>query len=77
MLRFVGNGFNICQCLVRICVLAKSFKGQELAREIVSILSTELQCSGEKFIAATRNDASVNGTAVGFLDEVVHPIERT
>ena len=39
---FVNDKFEICQRLVRVHVLAKRLKGQELAWEVISVLSKEL-----------------------------------
>ena len=43
ILRFVDDQWTIQQRVVRLMLLAKSVNGEELAREIISILSTQLQ----------------------------------
>ena len=40
---------------------------------MISVLSTELQYPREKFIAAARDDANVNGAATDFLKKVMYP----
>ena len=39
VLRFISDDFTIEQRLVRLQMLAKSMKGEEIARELISILS--------------------------------------
>ena len=72
LVRFVNDKFAICQRLVRVHVLAKSLKGQELAREVISVLSKELQYPSDKVIAVTRYGAAVNGAACNLLKDVTY-----
>lgn len=73
ILRFVTADFEVCQRLVRVRILAKSLNGQQLAREIVTLLASQLQYPPEKFIAVNRDGASVNAAAVGYLKDVMYP----
>ena len=73
ILRFVTIDFEVCQRLVRVRTLAKSLNGQQLAREIVTLLASELQYSPEKFIVVTSDGASVNAAAVRHLRDVMYP----
>lgn len=73
ILRFVTADFEVCQRLVRVRILAKSLNGQQLAREIVTLLASELHYPPEKFIAVTRDGASVNAAAVRHLRDVMYP----
>ena len=41
LVRYVGCNLEICQRLVRVHVLAKSLNVQQLAREIITTLSTD------------------------------------
>ena len=73
LVRFVNDKFEIYQRLVRVNVLAKSLKGQELAREVISVLSKELQYPSDKAIAVTRDGAAVNGGACNILKDMMYP----
>ena len=73
LVRFVNDKFQICQRLVRVHVLEKSLKGQELAREVISVLSKELQYPSDKVIAVTPDEAAVNVAACNILKDVMYP----
>lgn len=73
ILRFTTPEFVICQRLVRLHVLTKSLNGQQLARELVTVLSTQLQYPAERVIAVARDGASVNKAAVRHLKDVMYP----
>ena len=60
------------QRLVRLQLLAKTMCGDEIARELVTILSIELSIPPEKLLAAMRDRASSNGVAMRTL-KVVYP----
>ena len=65
VLRFF-SGWKIQQRLVRISLLAKSMTGEEVAREILTVLSTELCIAASHVIAAMRDRASVNNVAMHY-----------
>uniref|UniRef100_A0A1X7U381 DUF4371 domain-containing protein n=1 Tax=Amphimedon queenslandica TaxID=400682 RepID=A0A1X7U381_AMPQE len=71
LLRYVHQ-MKIEQRLVRVELLAKSLKGEEVARELISILSVTLGIKTGLFIAAMRDRASVNNVAVCTLS-IVYP----
>ena len=71
MIRYV-SGWKIKQKLVRLSMLAKSLCGQEVAREILSVLSTELGIPGKNLLAVMRDRASVNNVAVSNLS-IMYP----
>ena len=71
VLRFVKEG-NIEQRLVRLVLLAKSVNGDELAREVLTTLSTELGVTGSKLLACIRDGASVNTKAMATL-RIMYP----
>lgn len=73
ILRYVTEDFTIHQRLVSVRVLAKSVTGQQLAREIITALSTQLQYPSDKLVAVTRDGASVNRVAVGYLKDIMYP----
>ena len=64
ILRFVDDQWTIQQRVVRLMLLAKSVNGEELAREIISILSTQLQIQHHLLVASMRDRASVNNVAM-------------
>ena len=70
---FVNEEFEIVQRLVSLHVLAKSLSANELARDIITILCTGLQIPASTIICAIRDGASVNGTAVRPMTEVMFP----
>ena len=65
VLRFVDvESWSIQQRLVRMQLLGKSLCGDEIARELISILSTELGISGNKLLACMRDRSSSNNVAL-------------
>ena len=63
VLRFVDD-WVVKQRVGRLMLLAKSLKGEEVARLLVQALSTELGISSNLIIAAMRDTASVNSVAM-------------
>lgn len=63
VMRFVRS-WKIEQRLVRLLLLAKPVTGDELAREILTVLSTELGIASTKLLACMRDRAAVNGKAM-------------
>ena len=63
MVHFV-KGWSIQQRLVPLLLLAKPVTGDELARELLAVLSTELGVAKTKLLACMRDRASVNGKAM-------------
>jgi hypothetical protein len=66
------TGWTIKQKLVRLSMLAKSLCGEEIAREILTVLSTELGIPGNHLLAVMRDRASVNNVAVSCLS-IMYP----
>ena len=73
LVRFVNEEFEIVQRLVHLHVLAKSLSANELARDVITILCIGLQIPASTIICAIRDGASVNGTAVRPMKEVMFP----
>ena len=63
MIRFCV-GWSIKQKLVQLSMLAKSLSGDEIAREILTVLSTQLGIPSGNLLAIMRDGASVNKVAV-------------
>ena len=73
ILRFVDRStLTIHQRLVRVQLLTKSMTGEEVARELLSVLSTEYGIASSNLLAAMRDRASVNTVAVRML-KVLYP----
>lgn len=72
VIRFVDSDWKIQQRLVRLMLLAKSLSGEELARELIVVLSTTLGKGTQNLLAAMRDGAAVNGTAMRTV-KVLYP----
>jgi len=73
ILRFIDRStLTIHQRLVRVQILAKSMAGEEVARELLSVLSTEYGIASSNLLAAMHDRASVNTAAVRTL-KVLYP----
>lgn len=73
LLRFVDQDWCVQQRLVRVQMLAKSLSGEELARELISVLSITYSIRPNSLLAAMRDGASVNNVAIRTL-QVVYPL---
>ena len=73
LLRFVDAEWCVQQRLVRVQMLAKSLSGEELARELISVLSVTYSIRSNTLLAAMRDGASVNSVAIRTL-KVVYPL---
>ena len=58
VVRFISNEFTIEQRLVKLQMLAKSMKGEEIAREPISVLSATYGIGSGFLLAAMRDGAS-------------------
>ena len=73
ILRFVDrSSLTIRQRLVRMQLLAKSLTGEEVTRELLSVLSTEYGVVSTNLLAVMRDRASVNSVEVRTL-KVLYP----
>ena len=66
VLRFFSEGC-IKQRLVKIAILNKSLSDEQLARELLTALSTEVEIGGSLLLAAMHDHASVNGVVMRTL----------
>ena len=69
--RFMHD-WNVSQRLVRLQFLAKSVTGEELARELISILSVVYGVQSNLVLASMRDGASVNSAAMKVV-KVIYP----
>ena len=73
IVRFVGEEWTLEQCLIRMQMLSKSMAGQEVARELISILFGTYGVRSELLLAAMRDSSSVNNWAMQTVS-VVYPL---
>ena len=59
VLHFVHE-WKVVQCLIHVEFLAKSMTGEEVARELINVLSIKLGFGSNLLIAAMRDRASVS-----------------
>lgn len=64
VVRFVTADWEVKQRLVRLQLIAKSLKGEELAREIIMVLAQHYNVQNNSLCASMRDGASVNGAAM-------------
>lgn len=67
VLRFLDEKWEIQQRVVRLMLLAKSLSGEEVARQLIVCLSTELGINSDLLVATMRDRASVNTVAIRTL----------
>lgn len=58
IIRFIDDGWEIVQQLVRVQLLVKSMTGEEIARELVNVISVEYGISVNQLLAAIHDQAS-------------------
>ena len=71
VVRFV-RGWKLQQRLVRLLLSARPITGDEPAREILTVLSTELGIASTKLLACMRDRASVNSKAMHTIGPRCH-----
>ena len=72
LLRFVSDFWTIEQCVVRVQSVSKSMKGEEIACELIHVLSSTYSIKADKIVAAMHDHASVNGVAMRTM-KIVYP----
>lgn len=72
VIQFVSDSWCIEQKLIKIQLLAKCLTGEEVARELISVLSTQFGISSNSIVAVMRDRASVNNVAMKTL-KIVYP----
>lgn len=73
IVRFVGEEWTLEHRLIRMQMLSKSMTGQEVARELISVLSMTYGVRSELLLAAMRDRASINNLAMQTVS-VVYPM---
>ena len=72
VVRFITADWEIKQRLVRLQLIVKSLKGDDLACEIITVLAQQYNVQNSSLCAAMRDGASVNGAAMRTV-KVVFP----
>ena len=72
LVHFVNNSWIIEQQLLAIQLLSKSLTGEEIAHELVQILSVSYGISSDYLVAAMRDRASVNSVAMKTV-KIIYP----
>ena len=67
VLRYVTNDWQIKQKVGRLMLLAKSMTGEEVARQIITVLSTEMGVPCHLVVTAMHDRASVNIVAMRII----------
>ena len=70
LVRSVDEKWNIQQHVVKLMLLAKSLTGEEVARQLIASLTTELGIESDLLIAAMCDRTSVNNVAICTLSIV-------
>ena len=72
VLCFVSSDWSLEQHLVRVQMLSKSLTGEEIARELISVLLVTYSIHSNNLLAALRDRASTNNVAMSTL-KIVYP----
>lgn len=72
VLRFISDS-KIKQRLIKFQILVKTMTGEEIARELISILQVNYDINSNKLVACMHDRASVNGAAMRTI-KVVFPL---
>jgi len=72
VIRYIDPSFNIQQRLIRLQLLAKSMAGEEIAREIITTISTQYGIASSLVVAMMHDRAACNGVALRTL-KIVYP----
>ena len=64
VVRYVDDSFTIQQRLIRLQLLAKTMSGEEIARELINVLSAQYSITSNKLVAVMRDRAACNGVAL-------------
>ena len=72
VLHFVSSDWSVEQRLVRVQMLSKSLTSEEIARELINVLSVTYSIHSNNLLAAMRDRASTNNVAMNTL-KIVYP----
>ena len=74
VLHYLTDDWELKQCVVRLKLLAKTMTGEEIAQQIIVILSTEFGISPNLIVAAMHDRASVNDVAMRTIKVVYNEL---
>jgi len=72
VVRFLDDNWSLQQRILQVQMLAKSMKGEEVARELINTLSVTYGISSSRLLATMRDRCSVNNVALRTL-KIVYP----
>lgn len=72
VVRYIDTSFSIQQRLICLQLVAKSMRGEEIAREIVATISTQYGIASNLVVAMMHDRAACNGVAIQTL-KIVYP----
>ncbi len=64
IIRFIDQDWKIAHRLIRLQFVAKSMTGEEVARELISVLQVHYDVGSDSLLAAMHDRASVNQAAM-------------
>ena len=73
VLRFISDDWKLEQRLIRVQMLSKALSGEEIARELINVLSVTYRISSYRVLATTRDRASANNVAMQTV-KIVFPL---
>ena len=73
ILRFVNSDWSVQHRFVRMQMLSKSLTGEEIAKELINVLSVTYSICSINLLAAMRDRASTNNVAMHTL-KIVYPL---
>ena len=74
VLRYLTDDWELKQCVGRLKLLAKTMTGEEIAQQIIAILSTEFGISSNLIVTAMCDRASVNDVAMRTIKVVYNEL---
>ena len=74
VLRYLTDDWELKQCEGRLKLLAKTMTGEQIAQQIIVILSTEFGISSNLMVAAMHERASVNDVAMRTIKVVYNEL---
>ena len=72
ILRFIGDDWEVTHRLIRMQLLAKSLTGEEIARELISVLQADYHVGAKALVGSMHDRASVNIVAMSTI-KVLYP----
>ena len=76
VLRYLTDDWKLKQCVGQLKLLAKTMTGEEIAQQIIVIVSTEFGIFSNLIVAAMRDRASVNDVVMRTIKVVYNELLR-